>query len=106
VRFGSGVQNKVLEALAMEVPVVATPLAAAGLRTPEGAEPPLDRRRTKRRSPPLWPPSWQPHHAAAPPSAAARHYVEEHFTWSASAAKLEVILRRVAQSRIATVRRV
>lgn len=32
LRFGSGVQNKILEAMAMEVPVVTTSLAAAGLQ--------------------------------------------------------------------------
>lgn len=40
LRFGAGTQNKVLEALAMEVPVVATPLVADGLRV-DGAGPPL-----------------------------------------------------------------
>lgn len=41
LRVGAGIQNKVLEALAMEVPVVASSLAAGGLRTPEGQDPPL-----------------------------------------------------------------
>jgi len=40
LRFASGVQNKVLEAMAMEVPVVTTPVVAAGLRV-DGADPPL-----------------------------------------------------------------
>jgi polysaccharide biosynthesis protein PslH len=39
IRFGAGIQNKLLEALAMELPVVASPLAADGLRTVEGACP-------------------------------------------------------------------
>ncbi|MDQ7029499.1 MAG: hypothetical protein Q9O62_06840 [Ardenticatenia bacterium] len=39
LRFGVGMQNKILEALAMEVPVVASPLAADGLqRAPAGAQ--------------------------------------------------------------------
>src|SRR5206468_215326 len=46
LRFGAGIQNKVLEAMAMEVPVVASPLAADGLRTEDGAQPPLDVART------------------------------------------------------------
>ncbi|HEX6383130.1 MAG TPA: glycosyltransferase [Anaerolineae bacterium] len=41
LRFGAGLQNKVLEAMAMEVPVVASPLAADGLRTEEGEQPPI-----------------------------------------------------------------
>ena len=40
LRYGSGMQNKVLEALAMQVPVVASPVAAEGLRI-GGVEPPL-----------------------------------------------------------------
>ena len=41
LRFGSGIQNKVLEALAMNVPTVASPNAAGGLVTVDGARPPL-----------------------------------------------------------------
>ena len=41
LRFGSGIQNKVLEALAMNVPTVASPNAAGGLVTIDGARPPL-----------------------------------------------------------------
>lgn len=41
IRFGAGIQNKVLEALAMDVPTVASPNAAGGLVTIDGARPPL-----------------------------------------------------------------
>ncbi|MGH2473628.1 MAG: glycosyltransferase, partial [Candidatus Limnocylindrales bacterium] len=40
LRHGAGIQNKVLEALAMEVPVVTTSIAADGLRV-DGSSPPL-----------------------------------------------------------------
>jgi len=40
LRFASGVQNKVLEAMSMEVPVVTTPVVAAGLSM-DGVEPQL-----------------------------------------------------------------
>src|SRR5262249_35119838 len=40
LRSGAGIQNKVLEALAMELPVIASPLAADGLRTEDGQTPP------------------------------------------------------------------
>jgi glycosyltransferase involved in cell wall biosynthesis len=40
LRFASGVQNKVLEAMSMEVPVVTTPVVAAGLSV-DGKEPQL-----------------------------------------------------------------
>lgn len=41
VRYASGTQNKVLEALAMQMPVVTTPIVADGLRIDERAEPPV-----------------------------------------------------------------
>lgn len=41
VRFGCGVQNKVLEAMAMEVPVITTSLVAAGLRVTDDEEVPV-----------------------------------------------------------------
>jgi glycosyltransferase involved in cell wall biosynthesis len=40
LRFGAGIQNKLLEALAMELPVIASSLATAGLVV-EGAAPPV-----------------------------------------------------------------
>ena len=41
LRFGAGIQNKLLEALAMQVPSVASSCAADGLRTEQGGAPPL-----------------------------------------------------------------
>ena len=89
IRFGAGMQNKVLEAMAMELPVVATSLVADGLRLEDGTAPPIvvadgpdefaaavaeltaspDRCRALGRS--------------------GRAYVAEHFDWTGSAAKLE-----------------
>ncbi len=51
LRFGAGIRNKVLEAMAMEVPVVATPSAADGLRTEDGDQPPLQVASDARSSP-------------------------------------------------------
>jgi glycosyltransferase involved in cell wall biosynthesis len=88
LRFASGVQNKVLEAMSMEVPVVTTPVVAAGLCV-DGVEPQLviglhateiatgivglltnaeERVRL---------------------SSAGRTFVETHCSWSRSAEKLE-----------------
>jgi polysaccharide biosynthesis protein PslH len=88
LRFASGVQNKVLEAMAMEVPVVTTPVVAAGLLI-DGVGPQLvigenageiadgiigllvhaeERARL---------------------SAEGRLFVEAHYSWSRSADKLE-----------------
>ena len=41
VRIASGMQNKIQEALAMEVPVVTTAVVAEGMKTEDGDEPPL-----------------------------------------------------------------
>jgi glycosyltransferase involved in cell wall biosynthesis len=96
LRFGAGIQNKVLEALAMQVPVIASPSAAAGVRTANGLDAPLEvveggrafaqalirQLQADRRSPAVHPTS--------------REYVGQHFSWQQSAEKLERILSRVA----------
>jgi polysaccharide biosynthesis protein PslH len=41
LRFGAGIQNKVLEAMAMEIPTVVSPLVAEGISSPNGAPPPF-----------------------------------------------------------------
>jgi glycosyltransferase involved in cell wall biosynthesis len=41
IRYGAGIQNKLLEAMAMEVPIVTTSLAAAGLRVEGDSRLPL-----------------------------------------------------------------
>jgi polysaccharide biosynthesis protein PslH len=98
LRFGAGIQNKLLEAMAMAVPVVASPLAADGLRTGDGGTPPLQtagdaaafaaalaaRLTAARRDP--------------TPDLAARQYVEAHFRWETNAAALEQVLHRVADA--------
>jgi hypothetical protein len=97
LRYGSGIQNKVLEAMAMEVPVVTTSVAAAGLRVDGAGAPPVlvadgekdfadrvaallgqqdERERLAREG---------------------RRFVENHFIWSRSAAKLEEMCFAAAQ---------
>ncbi|MEM7114363.1 MAG: glycosyltransferase [Chloroflexota bacterium] len=96
LRFGAGLQNKVLEAMAMEVPVVASPLAADGLRTEEGAQPPVDivtgteqfaqRLIQKLRDAADEP---EPHYAG-------RLFIETHFVWNYSRQKLNQVIEQVA----------
>jgi glycosyltransferase involved in cell wall biosynthesis len=88
LRFASGVQNKVLEAMAMEVPVVTTPVVAAGLCV-DGTEPPLviglnDEGIADHIIRLLIHPEER-----ASLSAAGRRFVEAHCSWSHSAEKLE-----------------
>jgi glycosyltransferase involved in cell wall biosynthesis len=94
LRFGAGIQNKVLEALAMDVPVVCSSLAAAGLRI-DGAAPPLEvaddvdelvaalARRVEL--------------AADEPAAGSggSSFVARHFSWERSAAAVDEQLARL-----------
>lgn len=94
IRYASGLQNKILEALAMRVPVVTTPVVAEGLRINGAVEPPV---RVARRAAPL---------AEAVLSLledpaqrrgmadAGRRYVEAHFNWARGAAALEEMCRQ------------
>ena len=99
VRFGAGIQNKLLEALSMEVPVIASPLAADGLKTEDGEAPPVQIADTPgdyaeailqqllvRRSRPA-------------PASEGRCYVKRHFSWATSGARLNAIIESVARAR-------
>jgi glycosyltransferase involved in cell wall biosynthesis len=96
--FGAGIQNKLLEAMAMAVPVVASPLAADGLRTGDGGMPPLQTADDAA----AFAAALAARLAAAQrdptPDFAARQYVEEHFRWETNAAALEQVLHRVADA--------
>jgi glycosyltransferase involved in cell wall biosynthesis len=99
LRFGSGIQNKLLEAMSMEVPAVVSTLAADGLRTVDGALPPIviadgdDATAdaivaTLRRV------------AADPrPDEAARAYVTGHFDWARSGATIADVLSAASAER-------
>lgn len=89
LRYASGTQNKVLEAMSMEMPVVTTSIVADGLRMDNAGEPPVvvadaesDFARTVT-------------HLLSQPTerlslaTRGREYVENHFIWSRSAEKLE-----------------
>lgn len=88
VRYASGMQNKVLEALAMRVPVVATPVVADGVRMDDGPAPlrtardPLEFAEATVR---LLRDAEGRHKLALE----GRRFVEKHFSWRRSTAKLE-----------------
>jgi glycosyltransferase involved in cell wall biosynthesis len=95
LRFASGIQNKLLEALAMEVPVVTTTVAAAGLRV-AGEDAPLrvaddDDALAAAVAGLLGDPAERDRLAAA-----GRRYVERHFSWERAVALLEDELLRAA----------
>ena len=88
VRYASGMQNKVLEALAMQLPVVATPVVADGMRMDNAPAPlctardPLEFAETTVR---LLRDSDERRRLAMD----GRRFVEKHFSWRRSAATLE-----------------
>ncbi len=95
LRFGAGIQNKVLEALAMELPVVASPVAADGLRTEAGDCPPLEVAHNAaefahRLASRLKAVSQRP-----VPHAEGRRYVASHFGWARSGEKLLQVIAQV-----------
>lgn len=98
LRFGAGIQNKLLEALAMGVPIVASPNAAAGLVTANGARPPL----TVAVGPEAFAAGLVERLRATDadpiPSAAGRAYVERNFGWTSSGELLDRIVRDAAGS--------
>lgn len=96
IRHGAGIQNKLLEALAMELPVVASPLAAAGLKTEDGREPPIDVAATRQMAEAIIARLNQAT-AGALPDPRLRDYVAEHFDWGRNAARLEGILEHAAR---------
>ena len=98
IRFGAGIQNKVLEALAMQVPVVATPLAAEGLRTEKGASPPVDIARDAAASADRIVARLQAAATGAEADPGQRQYVADHFDWGRNAERLERILLDAAES--------
>lgn len=95
LRFGAGIQNKVLEAMAMELPVVASPLAADGLRTEDNQRPPVQVARTAQQFADLICEQLARRASDPAPDAAARRYVEANFVWSSSAARVDQVVNSV-----------
>lgn len=99
IRFGAGMQNKVLEAMAMEVPVVASPLAADGLRTEEGEPPPVEVADSVEAFVARIVAGLRAGAADPTPFATARTFIERNYTWAASGRKLEQILEEAVANR-------
>lgn len=96
LRFGAGIQNKLLEAMAMGVPAVASPLAAAGLRTEQGEEPPLAVASSPREFAARIVQELLRSRNDPRPDGRARDFVERNFVWARSAYKLERVLDSLA----------
>ncbi|MFQ5631525.1 MAG: glycosyltransferase [bacterium] len=99
LRYGSGVQNKVLEALAMQVPVVATSVAAEGLRMDKTTEPPVCTADGEKRFAEKVIALLQNETNRVRLASEGRAYVEKHFVWSHSAEKLEALCQTAINGR-------
>lgn len=89
LRYGSGIQNKILEAMAMELPVVTTSLAAAGLRVDGAGDPPVIAADGEEQFAQRLVALLGQKDELARLASAGRRFVEDHFVWSRSAEKLE-----------------
>jgi glycosyltransferase involved in cell wall biosynthesis len=88
LRIASGLQNKLLEALAMEVPSVTTPIAAEGLMV-NGTRPPLLVADGKKQFADSIVRLLNSKNERTSLAAEGRRYIEKHFIWKRNAAKLE-----------------
>jgi glycosyltransferase involved in cell wall biosynthesis len=98
LRFGAGIQNKLLEALAMEMPVVTTSIAAAGLQSGDAAAPLIvaddDAGLAEAVVALLRDPGQR-----ARLGAAGRDYVVRHFSWTAAVDRVDAVLERAVGER-------
>jgi glycosyltransferase involved in cell wall biosynthesis len=99
LRFGAGIQNKVLEAMAMEVPVVASPLAADGVRAVGGQPAPVQVAQDQQQFADLIIRQLAEQANTAAPYTEARRFVERHFVWRRSGEILEQVITNLAPSR-------
>lgn len=94
LRFGSGIQNKLLEAMAMSLPIVTSSVAGDGVRV-DGMEPPFliadDTDTFVHSTIGLL----RQYDANPTPAYHAREYVETHFTWDRNAQRLNEIIQAV-----------
>jgi glycosyltransferase involved in cell wall biosynthesis len=91
LRFAAGIQNKLLEALAMELPVVTTPIAAAGLIAGDHPAPLVVADDDASVADAVVALLRDPAERARLAEAGRRH-VEDHFSWPAAVARVDAVL--------------
>ncbi len=89
LRFAAGMQNKLLEAMAMEVPVVTTPIAADGLRVDSDTELPLVVADGEKQFADCIIQLLRREQERTRLAAEGRRFIESHFVWSRNADILE-----------------
>jgi glycosyltransferase involved in cell wall biosynthesis len=95
LRFGAGIQNKILEAMAMEVPVITSPLAAAGLCTDTGEFPPIQVARSTQEFAEQIVQNLDSSSRDSTPDYNARYFIESNFVWNRIGRKLEEVIANV-----------
>ena len=98
LRFASGMQNKITEAMAMELPVVTTPVVAEGFSDDSPDEPPLLVGERPRELAAHLATIIRDPLAASRLGAAGRRYVRRHCDWGRSARGLDCLCREVART--------
>jgi polysaccharide biosynthesis protein PslH len=96
LRFASGMQNKILEAMAMELPVVTTPVAAEGFRADGDENPPLLVGRHARELAAHITSIIRDPVTARRLGAEGRRYVNQHCDWERSTQMLDQLCRQAA----------
>lgn len=99
LRFGAGIQNKLLEAMAMGVPSVVSTLAADGLRTADGATPPVEVADDDEATAAAVVAALRRAATDPTPDAEARSYVERHFSWDRSGRDLAALIEAARADR-------
>ncbi len=103
LRFASGMQNKLLEAMAIQVPVVTTPIGAQGIQIDGAKELPVRVAQGPIQFANAVIELMNDKHECSRLAAAGRIYTEQHFNWSRSAAQLEQLcIDAVTQAGAAT----
>ena len=93
LRYATGIQNKILEAMAMAVPVVTTPVAEAGLLSRGDDRPPIAVASDPVRIAAFTVRRLDAADDGAGPDLAARGWVGERFRWDAIGSQLDEILQ-------------
>jgi len=93
----SGASHRVCRALALRCGDVASPLAADGLRTEEGHVPPVRVAADPETFAEALVRTLREREATPEPDREARRFVEQHFVWGESGAKLDRVLRFVCR---------
>jgi glycosyltransferase involved in cell wall biosynthesis len=98
LRFGAGIQNKVLEAMAFQLPVVASSIAADGLRVDATVSLPVTVADDPERFGGHLAAELRAARSDATPRAETRAYVAAQFEWTTSGRRLGEVIERAARS--------